>query len=61
MVSEILCSLLNNNSTCHNNEELEPIQPVQMNIYWINTYREDLRWLYVDSELTVQERRQVYD
>ena len=43
---------LYNKWTSHENKEVEP---VQMNIYQSNIYREDLSWLDFDSELRVQE------
>ena len=36
--------------------EVEPVDPVQMNIYQSNTYRKDLNWLHYDDESRVQER-----
>ena len=39
--------------------EVEPVQPVQMNIYQSNIYRKDLTWLNFDDEQRVQERQQV--
>ena len=38
------------------NKEVEPAEPVQMNIYQSNTYRIDLSWLHLDDEPRVQER-----
>ena len=38
---------------------MEPVQPVQMNIYQSNTYTKDLSWLYFDDKPRVQERQQV--
>ena len=35
--------------------EVEPVEPVQMNIYQSNTYRKDLSWLNFDNEPRVQE------
>ena len=40
---------------------MEPVEPVQMNIYHSNTYRKDLSWLHFDNEPRVQERQQVKD
>ena len=37
-------------------EEVEPVQPVQMNIYQSNTCRKDLSWLHFDGEPMAQER-----
>ena len=33
---------------------MEPVEPVQMNIYQSNTYRKDLSWLHFDNEPRVQ-------
>ena len=38
---------------------MEPVQPVQMNIYCTNTYRKDFRWLYFDSETRIQKKQQM--
>ena len=46
-------------STSLENKEVEPVKPVQMNIYQSNTYRNDLSWLHFDDEPRVQERQQV--
>ena len=40
---------------------MEPVEPVQMNIYQSNTYRKDLSWLHLDNEPRVQERQHVKD
>ena len=40
---------------------MEPIQPVQMNIYQSNTYKKDLTWLHFDNEPMVKEKQQVKD
>ena len=37
---------------------VEPVDPVQMNIYQSNTYRKDLNWQHFDDESRVQERQQ---
>ena len=29
---------------------MEPVQPVQMNIYQSNSYRKDFGWLHLDDE-----------
>ena len=42
-------------------KEVEPVEPVQMNIYQSNTYRRDLSWLNFDDEPRVQEKQQVKD
>ena len=36
------------------NKEVEPAEPVQMNIYQSNTYRKDLSWLHFDNYPRVQ-------
>ena len=40
------------------NKEVEPLEPVQINIYQSNIDRKDLSWLYYDDEPMVQERHQ---
>ena len=45
--------------TCHANEEVEPVQTIQIKIYQSNTYRKDLSWLYFDDESRTQESQQV--
>ena len=40
---------------------MEPVEPVQRNIYQSNTYRKDLSWSYFDNEPRVQEKQQVKD
>ena len=40
---------------------MEPVEPVQMNIYQSNTYRKDLNWINFDNEPRVQEREKVKD
>ena len=40
----------------HKKKEMEPVEPVQMNIYQSKTYRKDLSWLYSDYGPRVQER-----
>ena len=51
----------NNVKTSLKNKEVEPVEPVQMNLYQSNTYRNDLSWLHFDDEPRVQERQQVKD
>ena len=48
----------NNEQTSFENNEVEPGEPVQMDIYQNNIYREDLSWLHFDDEPRVQERVQ---
>ena len=50
-----------NEQTTVKNKEVEPVEPVKMNIYQSNTYRKDLIWLHLDDEPSVQERLQVKD
>ena len=38
---------------------MEPVEPLQINIYQSNTYRKDLSWLHFDDAPRVQERHQV--
>ena len=33
---------------------MEPVEPVQMNIYQSNTYKKDLSWLHFGNKLRVQ-------
>ena len=42
-------------------KELEPVEPVQMNIYESNTYRKDLSWLHLNNGPRVQEKQQAED
>ena len=58
---KIMQSIKNYKQTSHKNKEVEPVEPVQINIYKSNTYRKDLSWLYIDNEPRVQERQQVKD
>ena len=39
------------------NKEVEPVEPVQMNIYQYNIYRTDLSLLHFDNEPRVSERK----
>ena len=43
------------------NQEVQPVQPVQTNIYQINTDGKDLIWLNFDDEPRVQVLQQVKD
>ena len=43
------------------NKEVEPIEPVQMNIYQSDTCVKGLTWLHLDNEPRFQERQQVKD
>ena len=51
----------NNEKTSIKKNEVEPIEPVQMNIYQSNTYRKDLIWQHFDDAPRVQVRQQVKD
>ena len=42
MVTKSQAISLNKESTSHDNKKVEPIEPVQINIYQSNTYRKDL-------------------
>ena len=46
----------NNQWTLLDKKEVEPVEPVQMNIYQSKTYRKDLSWLHFQDELRVPER-----
>ena len=50
MVTENHTTYQNNEWTYHENEKVEPFQPIQMNIYQSNIYRKDLSWLHFDDE-----------
>ena len=41
------------------NKEVEPVEPLQMNIYQSNIYRKSLNWLHFEDEPRGQERHQV--
>ena len=34
---------------------MEPVEPVQMNIYQSNSYRKNLSWLYFDDAPVIQQ------
>ena len=38
---------------------MEPVEPVQMNIYQSNIHRKDLSWIHFNDEPWVQERQQL--
>ena len=61
MVTEKSCNLSEKRVDLFENKEVEPVEPVQMNIYQINTYRKDLSRLHFDDEPRVQQRQQVKD
>ena len=46
----------NNQWTLLDKKEVEPVEPVLMNIYQSKTYRKDLSWLHFEDELRVPER-----
>ena len=50
MVTEKLCIYQNNQKKSLKNKEVEPVEPVQMNIYKSNTYVKNLISLYFDNE-----------
>ena len=61
MVTEKSCIHQNNEQTSLENKEVEPVEPVQMSNYHINTYKKDLSWLHFNDEPRVQERQQARD
>ena len=48
--------ILSRSPSAHENKEVEPVEPVQMNICQNNTYTKDLCWLHFDDEPWVPER-----
>ena len=44
----------NNQWTYLENKDVEPHEPIQMNIYQVNTYRKDLSWLHFIDESRVR-------
>ena len=40
---------------------MEPVKPVQMNIYQSNTNRKDLSWIHFDDKPRLQERQNMKD
>ena len=56
---KLLMNNENNEKTSLENKEVEPVEPVQMNIYQSNTDRKGLRWLHFNNEPSVQEGQQV--
>ena len=56
---KLLMNNENNEKTSLENKEVEPVEPVQMNIYQSNTDRKGLRWLHFNNEPCVQEGQQV--
>ena len=57
MVTEKSCNLYNNEQTSLEKKKVEPVEPVQMNIYQSNNYRKDFSWLHFGNEPRVQERQ----
>ena len=41
--------------------EMEPVEPIQINIYKSNTFRKDLNWPHFDDEPRVQDKQQRKD
>ena len=46
----------NNKWISLSSKELEPLEPVQKQIYQSNTYRKELSWLHFNDKLMVQEQ-----
>ena len=38
---------------------MEPVDPVQKNIYQSNTYSKDLTWLHFDDDPSIHEKQQM--
>ena len=51
----------NNEWISQKNQCVEPVRPVQMNIYLSNIYRKHLSWLNFNNEPRIQERQHVKD
>ena len=49
----------NKKQTSLEKKEVEPVEPVQVNIHQSDTYRKELSWLCFYNEPRVQERQQV--
>ena len=58
---KIMQSIKITSRTTLKNKEVEPVEPVQMNIYQSNAYRKDFSWLNFVNEPRVQERQQEKD
>ena len=43
------------------NKKVEPVQPVQVNIYESHTFRKDLPWLHFDVWSRAEEKHQLYN
>ena len=52
-------NLLKGPESSNKNKEVDPLEPLQMNIYQSNTYIKDLSWLHLNDEPRVQEKQQV--
>ena len=50
MVTKNHATHWNNGYTSYKNEEVEPVQPIQMNIPESNTYGKGFNWLYFKDE-----------
>ena len=59
MMTEKSCNLSEQHIVPLENKEVEPVEPVQMNIYQSNNYRKDLSWLHFSNQPRIQERQQV--
>ena len=57
MVAKNHAKYLNSEWTWHKSEEVEPVQPVYMNIYQSYIYNKDISWLRSDHEPRIQERQ----
>ena len=51
----------NNEYVFHENKEVEPVEPVQTNIYQRNIYRKEVSQLHFDDSARVQEKLQTKD
>ena len=47
----------NNEKTSYENKEVEPVQPVQMNIYQNNIYEKDFNWLHFGNETRAHKKQ----
>ena len=59
MVTKKRATCYNSKITFHESKNMEPVQPVQVNIYQSSIYREDLSWLLFDDESKIHEKQQV--
>ena len=51
MVTEKSCHLLEQRADLHENKIVEPVQPVQTNIYQSSTYRKD--WSSLNKKISI--------